>query len=109
MYSEVLAQIDRNTERYMVDEMKQEVEELKHEAEELKQEAEELKQEAEELKQETEELKQEAEELKQELASAKADMARSLFANGASYDLVRNSISGISDKALTELYSNSHK
>lgn len=102
MYSEVLAQIDRNTERYMVDEMKQEVEELKHEAEELKQEAE-------ELKQETEELKQEAEELKQELASAKADMARSLFANGASYDLVRNSISGISDKALTELYSNSHK
>ena len=65
MYSEVLAQIDRNTERYMVDEMKQEVEELKQEL---------------------------------------IDSARNLFLNGASYQLVRDSIKSISDEELKRIY-----
>ena len=90
MYSEVLAQIDKNTERYMVDEMKQEVEELK--------------QESEMLKQESEMLKQESELLKQELTSSKAESARNLFLNGVSYEIVRSSIIEISDDTLQKIY-----
>ena len=93
MYSEVLAQIDKNTERYMIDEMKQEVEELKQETEELKLEAEELKLEAEELKQETEELKQEL-----------ANNARNLFQNGVSFEIVQNSFKKLSENTLREIY-----
>ena len=134
MYSEVLAQIDRNTERLMVDEMKQEVEELKQEAEELKRESEELKLEAEELKleaeelkreseelkleaeglkQETEELKQETEELKRENEELKKkhimeykDNARKLFVNGTSYETVRDSFDKefLTDEDLKQIY-----
>ena len=86
MYSEVLAQIDKNTERYMIDEMKQEVEELKQETEELKLEA--------------EELKQETEELKQELANN----ARNLFQNGVSFEIVQNSFKKLSENTLREIY-----
>ena len=113
MYSEVLAQIDRNTERLMVDEMKQEVEELKQEAEELKRESEELKLEAEGLKQETEELKQETEELKRENEELKKkhimeykDNARKLFVNGTSYETVRDSFDKefLTDEDLKQIY-----
>ena len=107
MYSEVLAQIDKNTERYMIDEMKQEVEELKLEAEELKLEAEELKLEAEELKLEAEELKLEAEELKlekQELKLEFIENARNLFQNGVSFEIVQNSIKTLSEETLKNIY-----
>lgn len=104
MYSEVLAQIDKNTERYMVDEMKQEVEELKQETEELKQEAEELRQEAVELKQEAESQRLEAESLKQKLSSNNFEIAREFFENNTPYELVRKSIKEITDKELKEIY-----
>ena len=120
MYSEVLAQIDRNTERLMIDEMKQEVEELKQEAKELKRESEELKLEAEGLKQETEELKQETEELKQETEELKRENeelkkkhimeyknnARKLFVNGTSYETVRDSFDKefLTDEDLKQIY-----
>ena len=128
MYSEVLAQIDKNTERYMIDEMKQEVEELKLETAELKQETAELKQEAAELKQEAEELKQEAAELKQEAVEFKqkatelkqeaaefkleseklrlelVENARNLFINGVPFEIVCNSIKALSEETLKEIY-----
>ena len=88
-----MAQIDKNTERYMIDEMKQEVEELKLETAELKQETAELKQEAEELKLESEKLRLEF-----------IENARNLFINGVPFEIVRNSINMISEETLKEIY-----
>lgn len=86
MYSEVLAQIDKNTERYMVDEMKQEVQELQ--------------QKNNTLQQKNSTLQQEKDELQQELL----DNARNLFLNKVSFEIVRDSIKALSEETLQEIY-----
>ena len=76
---DILRQLDRNTERYMVEE---------------------LRQEKDELQQKKNELQQEKDELQQELL----DNARNLFLNKVSFEIVRNSIKALSEETLQEIY-----
>ncbi len=59
VFSKELAILDRNTVRYMMDEMQSEIDQLKEEREQLEGATEHLKEEAEHLKEKTEHLKEE--------------------------------------------------
>ena len=67
MFSDALRELDKNTERYMVEELNKEVADLKEEATSLKKQAATLKKEATALKEETTTLKNETTMLKKEL------------------------------------------
>jgi hypothetical protein len=71
MFSEALAIMDRNTERYMVEEAHKELEELNHEKERLNKEKEQLNQENEVLNQKNEGLNQKNEQLSKELEESR--------------------------------------
>ena len=62
MYSEILAQMDRNTERLMIEEKQQEIEKLSLEIEEKKQE---IKEKAQEIEEKTQEIKEKAQEIEE--------------------------------------------
>ena len=71
MFSDALRELDKNTERYMVEELNKEVADLKEEATSLKKQAATLKKEAAALKEETTTLKNEATALKEETTTLK--------------------------------------
>ena len=65
MFSEALSIMDRNTELYMIEEMRQKAEQMQRETEQKQQKIEQMNQETERLQQETEKLQQETEKLQQ--------------------------------------------
>ena len=71
MFSDALRELDKNTERYMVEELNKEVADLKEEATSLKKQAATLKKEATALKEETTTLKNETTTLKKETTMLK--------------------------------------
>ena len=73
MFSEALYIMDRNTEKYMVDELKEKVKLAEQELEQVRQEVKTAKQEFKAAKQETEAAKQETEAAKQETEAAKQE------------------------------------
>ena len=73
MFSDALRELDKNTERYMVEELNKEVADLKEEATSLKKQAATLKKEAAALKEETTTLKNEATALKEETTTLKKE------------------------------------
>ena len=77
MFSEMLREMDRNTIRYMVDDMKEQIEKGKQELAELNVVLEESKKEIEESKKEIEESKKEIEESKKELEESKKELEES--------------------------------
>ena len=83
MYSEVLAQIDRNTELLMIEEMKQEVEQLRLEREQAN---------------------SELDKANSELDKISSDLAQRLYANGISFEIARDSIPNLSDEKLKAIY-----
>ena len=72
MFSEALYIMDRNTEKYMVDELKEKVKLAEQKLEQIKQENEAVKQENEAVKQESEIVRQELEAEKKRADSAEA-------------------------------------
>ena len=78
MFSDALRELDKNTERYMVEELNKEVADLKEEATSLKKQAVTLKKEATALKEEATTLKKETATLKKELDRQTAALQETL-------------------------------
>ena len=118
MYSEVLAQIDRNTELLMIEEMNQEIEKLRLNIAEMNTEYQEvllaiqnknfeIQAKDSEIQAKDSEIQAKDSEIQakdSEIQAKDIEIAMNLFKNGADYDLVRNSIKSITDDELISLY-----
>lgn len=76
VFSKELAILDRNTVRYMMDEMQTEIDQLKEVRDQLEHEAQQLKEESQQLKEKSQMLKEESQQLKEESQMLKEDYSR---------------------------------